>query len=149
MVIKTDVWDIIRSENILRAVISNNRINSKNKFQFFKTTNRELYDKEFDSHKNDYVDVLFLNEKGNLSEGAITNIIIKKGDKYFTPPIEDGILNGCYREHLLKTRKEIEVKSFGMDELHAADELILINSVKKEIKISELYKDGVLIKQYI
>ena len=143
-----DVREVIRSEKKSIAVISNNKINSMNKFQFFKTTNRELYDKEYDSHKNDYVDVLFLNEKGNLSEGAITNIIIKKGDKYFTPPIEDGILNGCYREHLLKTRKEIEVKSFGMDELHAADELILINSVRKEIKISELYKDGNLIKKY-
>jgi len=143
-----DVREVIRSEKKSIAVISNNKINSMNKFQFFKTTNRELYDKEYDSHKNDYVDVLFLNEKGNLSEGAITNIIIKKGDKYFTPPIEDGIFNGCYREHLLKTRKEIEVKSFGMDELHAADELILINSVRKEIKISELYKDGNLIKKY-
>ena len=147
--LKFDVSEVIRNEKKSIAIISNNRINSKNKFQYFKTTNRELYDKEYDSYRNDCVDVVFLNEMGNLSEGAITNIIIKTGDKYFTPPIEDGILNGCYREYLLDMKNNIEVKSFDVDELLAADELILINSVKKEIKISELYKDGILIKQYI
>lgn len=146
--VKIDVDKIIPNINISRAVISDNRIDSSNKFQFFKTTNRELYDKEYTSHKTDFVDVLFLNEKGSLAEGAISNVIIKKKCKYFTPPIKDGILNGCYREHLLNKKNDLEIKSFGMDELIAADELILINSVRKEIKIGELYKDEELIKKY-
>ena len=137
------------NKKIYNAVISNQIINSNNKFQYFKTTNRDLYQTEIESHKNDFADVLFLNEKGNAAEGAITNILIKKNGKYFTPPIEDGILNGCYREYLLKKRKNIEVRSFGLDELLLSDKLILINSVRKEIMISELYKDGDLIKKFI
>ena len=146
--VKIDVDEITPSQNILRAVVSNSRIDSINKFQFFKTTNRELYDKEYNSHKKDFADVLFLNEKGNFAEGAISNIIIKKDGKFYTPPLENGILNGCYREYLLNKRKEIKVMSFRLDDLITSDELILVNSVRKEIIISELYKDEKLIKRY-
>ena len=89
-----------------------------------------------------------MNEKGNVTEGAISNILIMKDGKYFTPPIEDGILNGCYREYLLRTRKDIEVKSFGLNDLLASDELILVNSVRKEIHINELYQNKKLIKKF-
>jgi len=107
-----------------------------------------LYNEEYNSYKDEFTDIIFLNENGNIAEGAITNIIIKREGKYYTPPVENGILNGCYREYLLNTRNDIEVKFFGFDELISADELILINSVRKEIKISELHKNGEMIKRF-
>lgn len=146
--IKIDVMVLSFNQVNAKAVISSKRIDSKDKFQFFKTTNRGLYNEQYNFYKDEFTDVIFLNEKGHLTEGAITNLIIKREGRYCTPPIEDGILNGCYREYLLNSRDDIEVKSFGIDELLSADELILSNSVRKEIQVSELYKDGELIKKY-
>lgn len=132
-----------------KVIISNKKIDSKNTFQFFKTTNRKVYDDEYLSYNKDFFDVLFLNENDSIAEGAISNIIIRKDGHYYTPPLQEGILNGCYREHLLQTQRNIEVMSFGIKELIDADELILINSVRKEINISELCSnDGEVIKKY-
>ncbi|NOX65110.1 MAG: hypothetical protein GXO85_04745, partial [Chlorobi bacterium] len=147
--IKIDISELSFNQENPKAVISNKKINSQNKYQFFKTTNRALYDEEYNSYKDEFTDIIFLNENGNIAEGVITNIIIRIGEKYYTPPIEDGILNGCYREYLLNSRDDINIKSFGINELLASEELILINSVRKEIKISELHKDGVMIKRFL
>lgn len=146
--IKIDISELSFNQENSKAVISNKKINSQNKYQFFKTTNRALYNKEYKSYKDVFTDIIFLNENENIVEGAITNIIIRKGEKYYTPPIEDGILNGCYREYLLNSRNDINIKSFGINELLASEELILINSVRKEIKIKELYKDDELVAKY-
>lgn len=133
--------------NIGKAIISNHRINSENKFQYFKTTNRELYNKEYKKFQKEYDDVIFLNEHSHISEGSITNVVTKIDNNYLTPPIEEGILNGCFREHLVQQEQIVE-KSITKEDLLKADELILINSVKKKIKIRELYFDGFLIKKY-
>jgi len=146
--INIDTIEIIRGHRLNKVLLSNTRTDSKNKSQYFKTTDREVYNKDYNSSKNIFIDLIYLNEKENISEGAISNILIMKNGKYYTPPIEDGILNGCYREYLLNTRKDIEVKSIGLDELLAAEKLILINSVRKEMEINELYQDGKVIKKY-
>ena len=53
-------------------------------------------------------DVLFLNLRDEVTEGAISNIFIEKDGRWFTPPVECGLLAGVYRRHLLETRPEIE-----------------------------------------
>ena len=91
--------------------------------------------------------VIFLNEDSHIGEGSITNVIIKKNNQYLTPPINEGILNGCFREYLLKQDKIAE-KIITQEDLLNADELILINSVRKQIRIKELHQDGNLLKKY-
>ena len=44
------------------------------------------------------------NEKGELAEGSITNIIIQQNGEWVTPPVSSGILNGVYRRYLLPKR---------------------------------------------
>lgn len=122
-----------------RIVISDKRIDSTNKFQYFKTTNRELLNREFAKwSKEGFDDVIFQNEKGEITEGAITNIMISKEGKLYTPPVTSGLLNGCCRGYLLSTNKNITEKILFADDLISADEVYIFNSVRKEIKIGEV-----------
>lgn len=50
----------------------------------------------------------YFNEKGELTEGSRSNIVLQIGDKLFTPPINCGLLNGIYRQKLLNEGKCFE-----------------------------------------
>ncbi len=124
----------------IRVILSKSRINSQNKFQYFKTTNRKLYDKEYEFYSSkEFYEVLYLNEKSHLAEGSITNIFIRKGLNYFTPTLSSGILPGIYRSFMMKKNPEIKEKNISLHDLLNADEIILTNSVRGEVKVDELY----------
>ena len=124
----------------IRVILSKSRINSQNKFQYFKTTNRKLYDKEYEFYSSkEFYEVLYLNEKSHLAEGSITNIFIRKGLNYFTPTLSSGILPGIYRTFMMKKNPEIKEKNISLHDLLNADEIILTNSVRGEVKVDELY----------
>ncbi len=56
-------------------------MNSNDVFLYHKTTNRSIYDNEYKKAiKNGLAEILFLNEHKQVTEGAISNIIIKKKD---------------------------------------------------------------------
>ncbi|MBU1784629.1 MAG: aminodeoxychorismate synthase component I [Candidatus Omnitrophica bacterium] len=117
----------------VNIALSDKSTQKDNVFLSHKTTNRELYDSEFSKYrKKDCFDVLFFNEDGELTEGAITNVILRKDQEYFTPPISCGLLGGVYREHLMTCGEiTIEEKVLRMEDLKNADEILLINSVRK------------------
>lgn len=124
----------------VKIILSENRINSKNKFQYFKTSNRKLYDSEYQHYKSKgYFDVIYLNENDDIAEGSITNIFVKKGDVIITPSLQCGILSGIYRKYFIKTHPEIKEKRISLGELITADEIILTNSLRGAIKVNELY----------
>ena len=78
-----------------RVVFSTTRTDPDDRFLYHKTTNRELYNSEFQKARADgYYDVLFLNTRGEVTEGAISNIFIKDKDKLYTPAMKCGLLNG-------------------------------------------------------
>jgi len=108
------------------------RTNSRNRFLFHKTTQRSLYDRELEQATAEgFFDVIFQNEKGEITEGARTNVIIKRHGRYFTPPLECGVLPGIYRAHLLATQTlPLSEKVLPVEELRAADEILLCNSVR-------------------
>ena len=53
-------------------------------------------------------DALFMNERGEVTEGAISNVFMEKDGRWLTPPVECGLLAGVYRRHLLETRAGVE-----------------------------------------
>ncbi|KJJ84321.1 para-aminobenzoate synthase subunit I [Candidatus Omnitrophus magneticus] len=121
----------------VKILLSKKTVQSDNIFLHYKTTNRDLYDKELSRHKkNGFFDVLFLNERGELTEGAISNIVLKLNNKFFTPPVSSGLLNGVYRQVLLKhkTRPHVEEKILYLEDIRNASDILLINSVRKITK---------------
>ncbi|MEE9450638.1 MAG: aminodeoxychorismate synthase component I [Ignavibacteriaceae bacterium] len=137
--IKIETSDLPFVAKIVKIIISEKKISTQNKFQYFKTTNRKLYDEEYQKYfAKGFFDVIFLNEKDEVAEGSITNIFIKKGNSWLTPPLTSGILNGIYCSHLLNNN-DIKQKLITIEDLLKADEIKLVNSVRGEIRVNQVY----------
>ncbi len=119
------------------VAISRHPIDPGNGFYYHKTTNRSLYDSEYKRYSSlGYADVLFLNNRQEVTEGAVSNVIIKKGKRYYTPPVSSGLLPGILRGLLIK-KGRIEEKVMFLDDLLKADGILLCNSVRglTEVKL--------------
>ena len=133
---------LIQLPQEIKVIISKNKIHSKDRFQYFKTTNRRLYDREYKSiTAKGFFDAIYFNERGELAEGAISNIFIYKNDVISTPPINAGILSGVYRKQLLKHDSGIRERRLYLAELLEADKIILTNSVRGEVTVNKLFLD--------
>jgi len=129
---KTMITSSILSQNKTgnKISLSEKRVNSDDIFLYHKTTRRELYDREYKiCLKKGYTDVIFTNERGEITEGAISNLIVKKNGNYFTPPIGSGLLNGIYRRYFIKNNQTKE-KTLFLDDLLNADKIYICNSVR-------------------
>jgi len=122
----------------LRVAISDKRTFSQDIYLFHKTTNRELYNIEYAKYTSlGFFDVIFFNEYGQVTEGAISNVFIKKGDTYYTPPIDCGLLPGTYRRYLMEKKDfKIVEKILYKEDLFSADSVFAVNSVRKMVEVS-------------
>ncbi len=124
----------------VRVIISQKKVSSENTFQYFKTDNRKLYDKGYSEHTaKGFFDIIFLNEAGQITEGAISNIFIRKGNNWFTPPVKCGLLPGIERKLWLESDKNITENILHLDDLLVCDEIILTNSLRGRTKVDRLY----------
>ncbi len=114
-----------------RIYISNVRTDPADATLYHKTTQRPLYALEHtQARERGFDDVLFLNLRDEVTEGAISNVFLVKDGRWFTPPIECGLLAGVYRRHLLETRTEIEQRVLSLEDLRQADAIYLCNAVR-------------------
>ncbi|MFH0925679.1 MAG: aminodeoxychorismate synthase component I [bacterium] len=105
-------------------------------FLFHKTTNRALYNSEHARYQAEgFFDVIFKNERGEITEGAISNIFIKKGGYRYTPPISCGLLNGVYRQYLLENKKNIHEKVLYEEDIYGAEAIYLTNSIRGMVEV--------------
>jgi para-aminobenzoate synthetase/4-amino-4-deoxychorismate lyase len=120
-----------RGRSIGCVRISPERTASGDIYLRHKTTHREQYDRLYREARADGFDeVLFLNEKDEVTEGAISNIFIQRGDRLFTPPLSSGALPGVYRRHLLQTNQTAAEQVLTLQDLASAEAVFLCNSVR-------------------
>jgi para-aminobenzoate synthetase/4-amino-4-deoxychorismate lyase len=142
--IRVNVSDIEKPAKDISVIISQNKINSSDKFRYFKTTNRKLYDDEYKHFSSKcFFDVLYLNEKDEIAEGSRTNIFFRKGTNWFTPAIESGLLPGVYRKYFIETHPDTCEKNIRIEDLINADELFLTNAIRGELKVDKLFINSV------
>lgn len=122
----------------LKVALSPLKTDSHDRFLFHKTTRRDLYERELSRVAGEgFYDVLFCNEKGEVTEGARTNVLIRKGNTLLTPPVTCGLLPGTFRAHLLSSGPtNIVERPFSIDELLTADEVLLCNALRGLINVS-------------
>ncbi len=121
-----------------KVLFSKHRVSSDNIYLYHKTTARSLYNSELKRYKREgFYDVIFINEKDQVTEGAISNLFIKKGEMFYTPPIDCGLLSGVYRRHFIeKNSLKVREKIIYKDDVLCADEVYLVNSVAKKVKVT-------------
>jgi len=130
-------------ERFGRVRISTRRVSRHDRFLFHKTTNRQLYDDEWVAARNTGCDdALFLNERGELTEGARHNVFVVKDGVWRTPPISCGLLPGTCRAQILREQVEACEAILTLDDLLHADSIYLCNSVRGIYPVA-LTLDGV------
>lgn len=115
----------------LRFVIADRRMDSSNLLLVHKTTQRAVYDEPREQAAKDFgVDeVVFINERDELTEGSFTNLFVQKSDALLTPSLSCGLLPGCLRTELIAQGKAKEAV-LTIADLERADKIFLGNSVR-------------------
>jgi len=72
---------------------------------------------------------LLWNEREELTEFTIGNLVAEKDGRFYTPPVSSGLLAGIYREQLIEEGR-VETKVLKKDELHIFDAIWFVNSVR-------------------
>ena len=122
----------INLAEVKKIVLSTKQTNSHNILLAHKTTDRKLYDNEYQRYKKQgYYDVIFTNEKNEITEAHASNIIIKKDGQYYTPPVSCGLLAGTYRNYLMTNGYMLlKERVLSFEDLKKAEAVYLCNSVR-------------------
>ena len=103
-------------------------------FLVFKTTIRSRYEDamaRFPSAR----DVILWNRRGELTETCIANLVLELDGELLTPHHQAGLLPGTLREELIE-RSQITARVLTLDDLHRAERIWTINSVRGWDEIS-------------
>ena len=116
----------------LRVTLSSVSVSSRDPFSRHKTTNRAFRDEELRIAKEaGFDEVLFVNERGELAEGAITNVFLDISGGLYTPPAACGLLEGVYRRRVLADRSlRSAERVLYPEDMERADGIFLTNSVR-------------------
>jgi len=109
-------------------------VDSKDVFLYHKTTSRGGYEKRL-AERPECDEVILVNERGEVTECTIGNLVVKKEHKLLTPKIECGLLAGTFRRELLSQNQLIE-DVLTVADVQSADALFMINSVREWVTLS-------------
>jgi para-aminobenzoate synthetase/4-amino-4-deoxychorismate lyase len=96
-----------------------------------KTTRREVYERAR-SARPDLDDALLWNERGEITESTIANVVVEAGGLRVTPLLACGLLPGVFRATLLEAG-EIQERVITKRDLAGATRLWLVNSLREWI----------------
>lgn len=135
---------IIRAEKgPVKIALSGARLQSNDVFFRYKTSNRQAYEAALkEARAKGADDAVLVNQRGEVTETASSNIFMEKKGVYYTPPVSCGLLSGTYREYLLETAPEkYREKILRPEDLKNAEAVYICNSVR-------LWRKAVLIGRF-
>lgn len=125
---------IAKHDEGLKVILADKPLEKENLFLYHKTTNREVYSQFQKKMPADVFDVLLWNEDGELTEFTNGNVVLEINGKFFTPPVNCGLLAGTFRELLLKSG-EIQEKTLSVADIQKSTGIWFINSVRKWVEV--------------
>jgi len=106
-------------------------VDSADSMLYHKTTQRGLYKRAAQACP-DCDDVLLWNERGEITESTIANLVVELDGGFYTPPVASGLLPGTLRGRLL-ARGRIRERVITVQDLRRARSLYLVNSVRGRV----------------
>jgi 4-amino-4-deoxychorismate lyase len=102
--------------------------------------NNILGKREIGNHPR--IEGIFLNEKGFIAEGIVSNIFWVKNGTVYTPSVETGILNGVTRQFIIAMLSALQIRYeegfYSLYELEEADEVFLTNSIQEIVSVCQV-----------
>lgn len=109
-------------------------VSSRDRFMFHKTTRRQVYDVCRGEHPAVF-DVLLRNERDELTEFTIGNVVVELNGVRWTPPRAAGLLAGVFRAELLDAGA-IRERTLAAADLPHATGIWLINSLREWVAVT-------------
>lgn len=126
----------------LVIILAGVRLNSQDPLRGHKSTRRRHYDterKRLADVPGGY-DVVFLNERGEVCEGGISNIFLELDGAMVTPALSSGVLPGVMRAKLIEDWNATE-RIVTTDDLKRASRVFMSNAVRGPVEVRLLGRD--------
>ncbi len=121
----------------LKVALATTFVDPTDLLLYLKTEQRQRYE-QARQEQPEADEVLLCNNRGELTEGSFTNLVLKLDGRLVTPPLASGLLPGVMRQELLE-QGTIEEQVLYPQDLQRAEEIWLINSVRGWLR-AELIK---------
>ncbi|WP_027211738.1 aminodeoxychorismate synthase component I [Burkholderia sp. WSM2232] len=98
-----------------------------------KTTRRAEYDRGWrEAEARGAFDTLFFNERGELTEGGRSNVFVKLDGRWWTPPLDSGVLPGVMRGVLLEEDTSLQAaeRVLTHEDVLNAQALMICNALR-------------------
>ena len=117
--------------------LAGQRVLSSDLFLKHKTSMRDLFDNVRGEaiKKHGVIDVIFFNELGEVTQGAISNIFAEIDGVLITPPLESGLLGGIMRQTILDGPRQTKEAKLTKSDLEKASSLYICNSVRDLVPV--------------
>jgi para-aminobenzoate synthetase/4-amino-4-deoxychorismate lyase len=112
----------------VRLALDDVPVDPSDVFLFHKTTVRGRYQDARARHP-DADDTLLTNTRGQITETSVANVAAKLDGRWWTPPLDAGLLAGTERAALIAEGAVAE-RPIGVDEARTAQDLAVFNSVR-------------------
>jgi para-aminobenzoate synthetase/4-amino-4-deoxychorismate lyase len=124
-----------------RLAISTRPVDSRDRHLYHKLADRRFYeDRKANAGGAD--DVILMNERGELTEMTIGNLVLEVDGARVTPALECGLLPGVFREALLSAG-EIREAVLKRPDLTRARRIWMINSLREWVSCVLLEPSGI------
>ena len=120
------------AEKCYRVAFASRPVDRRDPMRFHKTTDRQFYEDEL-RRRPDADDIIFWNERDEVTESSIANVVFISDGRQWTPPRDCGFLSGTFAAELIAAG-ELRERVIAKEELARAKSFYLVNSVRKWMK---------------
>ena len=118
----------------MKVGMAETRVHSGNPFFHLKTTHRGVYEAgREEAVRRGLDEVIYLNEREELTEGTITNVFLLLDEVWYTPPLSSGVLPGIGRKLELVSPRQPQEKILYAQDYFRAEKIVLTNAVRGRV----------------
>ncbi len=121
----------VEADRQWRALIASDALDADDYLLRHKTTARGRYDRALAAlaGRPDVFDAIFLNTRGEVCEGARSNVFVERDGLLLTPPLSCGLLPGVMRRQLIESGRAVE-QVLRLEDILAAPALYMANALR-------------------
>lgn len=119
---------LVVSDDPVRLALCTTAVSSTDPFLCHKTTRRDTYEQARAS-RPDVDDVILVNERGELVETTIANLLVRVDGTWCTPPLTSGGLAGVGRQ-LMLTAGEVTERVLNVADLSRCEAIAVVSSLR-------------------